>query len=72
MKDSHNDVNDITRAATRTSTARQGSFLERVMTNRTAAVPRGKRRGLFSSVTIIPEVEDPLEYRRHTKNMVPY
>lgn len=33
-------------------------------------VPKDKRRGLFSSLTIIPEVECPYNYKRSTKWLV--
>jgi hypothetical protein len=31
------------------------------------SVPRSKRRGLFGSLTLIPEVEEPIYYSRKTK-----
>jgi hypothetical protein len=30
-------------------------------------VPRAERRGLFASLTLVPEVEEPIDYARSTK-----
>lgn len=32
-----------------------------------AVVPRGKRRGLFAGLTVLPEVERPYDYKNSTK-----
>ena len=47
-----------------------GPILSRIVTSRTAIVPRGERRGLFAFLSIIPEVENPYEYARITKKLI--
>ena len=36
----------------------------------TGIVPRAQRRGLLGRVTVIPEIEEPLEYKNSTKWMI--
>ncbi|KAI5795159.1 major facilitator superfamily domain-containing protein [Geopyxis carbonaria] len=53
-----------------TESAGGGGFLQRVVTNRSAIVPRGKRRGLLAGLSILPEVENPMEYKRPIKHLI--
>jgi multidrug resistance protein len=47
-----------------------GPVLSRIVTGRTSIVPRRQRRGLLATLTIIPEIENPLEYTRGTKTFL--
>jgi len=44
--------------------------ISKVVTVNSSIVPRSKRRGLFSSLCIIPEIEDPYEYTRMSKKLI--
>ncbi|KAF8537264.1 putative MFS multidrug resistance transporter [Trichophaea hybrida] len=44
--------------------------ISKVVTAKSSVVPRSKRRGLFSSLCIIPEIENPYEYTRISKKLI--
>jgi hypothetical protein len=46
------------------------SFLQRVVSNTAPIVPRKKRRGLLANLSLVPEVERPLEYEFPVKVLV--
>ncbi|KAF8252605.1 MFS general substrate transporter [Wilcoxina mikolae CBS 423.85] len=44
--------------------------ISKVVTAKSSIVPRSKRRGLFSSLCIIPEIENPYEHTRMSKKLI--
>lgn len=47
-----------------------GPVLSRVLTEKSIIVPRERRRGLLTSLALIPEVENPMEYTRRAKYLI--
>lgn len=49
---------------------RDSTFLQRVTSATAPVIPRERRRGLFAALTIVPEIERPMEYEFGVKVLV--
>lgn len=62
-EDDEGEENEPYESPIRAASSRASSIFSRSQT----VVPRGQRRGLFGTFTIIPEIERPHEYTNRTK-----
>ncbi|KAI5857861.1 major facilitator superfamily domain-containing protein [Tricharina praecox] len=47
-----------------------GPVVSRLVAGPSRIIPRLKRRGLFATLSVVPEIEDPFQYSRLTKKMI--